>query len=61
MLRAGKLDAADIEHIAEEIESMDWSEKRELVNCLTKLFLHMLEWQFQPALLDSSRWLSVKG
>ncbi len=32
LLRAGRLAEADIENIAEEIESMGRSEKRELVN-----------------------------
>ncbi|GAA0587401.1 DUF29 domain-containing protein [Caenispirillum bisanense] len=50
LLRAGKLSAADIEHIAEEIESMGKAEKRELVNRLTVLLLHLLKWQFQPVL-----------
>jgi hypothetical protein len=48
LLRAGKLDAADIENIAEEIESMGRSEKRELVSRLTVLLLHLLKWQYQP-------------
>ena len=48
LLRAGKLEAADIENIAEEIESMGKSEKRELVNRLVVLLLHLLKWQFQP-------------
>ena len=48
LLRAGRLDAADIEHIAEEIESMGKTEKRELVSRLTVLLLHLLKWQFQP-------------
>lgn len=48
LLRAGRLDAADIAHIAEEIESMGRSEKRELLNRLTVLLLHLLKWQFQP-------------
>jgi hypothetical protein len=48
LLRAGKLDQADIEHIAEEIESMGRSEKRELVNRLTVLLAHLLKWQHQP-------------
>ncbi|SMF71363.1 protein of unknown function DUF29 [Azospirillum oryzae] len=49
LLRAGKLDAADIAHIAEEIESMGRSEKRELVSRLTILLLQLLKWQFQPS------------
>ncbi|PWB82504.1 MAG: DUF29 domain-containing protein [Methylocystaceae bacterium] len=48
LLRAGKLSAADIENIAEEIESMGRSEKRELVSRLTVLLLHLLKWRFQP-------------
>ncbi|MEI6985158.1 MAG: DUF29 domain-containing protein [Rhodospirillaceae bacterium] len=47
-LRAGNLAAADIEHIAEEIESMGRTEKRELVSRLAVLLLHLLKWQFQP-------------
>ncbi len=49
LLRAGRLDAADIEHIAEEIESMGKMEKRELVSRLAVLLLHLLKWQLQPA------------
>jgi hypothetical protein len=48
LLRAGDLSAADIEHIAEEIESMGRSEKRELVSRLTILLIHLLKWRFQP-------------
>jgi hypothetical protein len=49
LLREGKLAQADIENIAEEIESMGRSEKRELINRLRILLLHLLKWQFQPA------------
>jgi len=48
LLRAGKLSEADIENIAEEIESMGKSEKRELLSRLTILLLHLLKWQYQP-------------
>ena len=48
MLRAGKLSEADIEHIAEEIESMGKTEKRELISRLAMLLAHMLKWRFQP-------------
>ena len=34
LLRAGKLAEADIEHIAEEIDSMGRTEKRELISRL---------------------------
>lgn len=47
LLRSGQLSAADIEHIAEEIESMGKTEKRELVSRLTVLLMHLLKWQYQ--------------
>lgn len=60
LLRSGRFDAADIAHIAEEIESMGRTEKRELVNRLVVLMLHLLKWRFQPALRGNSWRLSVK-
>jgi hypothetical protein len=54
LLRAGRLSEADIEHIAEEIDSMGKTEKRELVSRLTVLLLHLLKWRFQPALRGKS-------
>lgn len=59
LLRAGKLDAADIANIAEEIESMGKSEKRELINRLTILLAHLLKWQFQPERRGNSWRLSI--
>jgi hypothetical protein len=49
LLRAGELSALDIENIAEEIESMGRSDKREIESRLTVLLVHLLKWQFQPA------------
>ena len=54
LLRAGRWTEADIENIAEEIESMGRAEKRELVSRLTVLFLHLLKWRFQPSLRGPS-------
>lgn len=48
LLRAGKLSEIDIAHIAEEIDSMGRSEKRELISRLTILLLHLLKWDYQP-------------
>ena len=48
LLRAGKLSLADIDNIAEEIESMGKGEKRELVNRLIVLLQHLLKWEYQP-------------
>jgi Domain of unknown function DUF29 len=60
LLRAGKLDSADIENIAEEIESMGRSEKRELVNRLAVLLLHLLKWRYQPSFRSNSWRLTIK-
>jgi hypothetical protein len=60
LLRAGQLSSADIEHIAEEIESMGRSEKRELVNRLTVLLTHLLKWEHQPQRRGRSRHLTIR-
>jgi hypothetical protein len=55
LLRSGRLSEADIANIAEEIESLGKSEKRELVSRLTVLLMHLLKWKYQP-LGRSSSW-----
>ncbi len=59
LLRAGRLAQADLEHIAEEIESMGKTEKRELVSRLTILLLHLLKWRYQPEGRGNSQRLSI--
>ncbi len=59
LLRAGRLTEADIENIAEEIESMGRSEERELVVRLT-ILLHLLKWRFQPGLHSNSWRLTIE-
>lgn len=59
LLRMGKLSQADIENIAEEIESMGRSEKRELVSRLRVLLLHLLKWRHQPVRRGQSWRLSI--
>ena len=46
-LREGQLDQLDLENLAEEIESVGRSEKRELISRLRVLLIHLLKWQFQ--------------
>jgi hypothetical protein len=60
LLRAGRLAEADIDHLAEEIDSMGRTERRELVNRLVVLLLHLLKWQVQPGRRGNSWRLSVK-
>jgi hypothetical protein len=47
LLRAGKLDAIDVLNIAEEIEDVGKSEKRELRSDFVVLIGHLLKWKFQ--------------
>jgi hypothetical protein len=60
LLRTGQVSDADLEHIAEEIESMGRSEKRELVSRLKLLLTHLLKWQFQPTLRGTSWRLTIE-
>ena len=48
LLRTGRLAEADIENIAEEIDSIGRTEKRELISRLEVLLLHLLKWRYQP-------------
>ncbi len=61
LLRDGKLSEVDIENIAEEMESMGKSEKRELINRLAILMAHLLKWKFQSARQSKSWELTIKG
>ena len=60
LLRDGNMTQADIEHIAEEIESMGRAEKRELVSRLDILLMHLLKWRFQPTGRSTSWRLSIE-
>jgi vacuolar-type H+-ATPase subunit C/Vma6 len=60
LLREGKLSEVDIENIAEEIESMGKSEKRELINRLAVLLAHLLKWEFQPERRGNSWRYTIK-
>lgn len=48
LLRAGQFDALDIEHLAEEIEDVGKSEKREIRSRMVVLLTHLLKWGRQP-------------
>lgn len=61
LIRQGKLSEIDAEHLAEEIESMGKSERRELMNRLAILIAHLVKWQFQPAKRGRSGMLTIKN
>ena len=47
-LRQGRVSELDVENLAEEVESIGRSDKREIYNRLTVLMTHLLKVQFQP-------------
>ena len=47
LLRAGRLEALDRENLAEEIESLGRSDRREIESRLKPLLVHLLKWRFQ--------------
>ncbi len=47
LLRQRRLTEIDLDNIAEELESMAKRDKRELLNRLKVLLMHLLKWQFQ--------------
>jgi len=60
-LKAGKLADVDMPHLAEEIESMGSSEKRELGKRLSVLIAHLLKWQHQPVRRGNSWRLTIQN
>lgn len=48
LIRAGRFDLVDREHLAEEIEDVGKSEQRELASRMAVLLAHLLKWQYQP-------------
>lgn len=60
LLKTGQLYEIDSQNIAEEIEDMGRSEKRQLESRLEILIIHLLKWQFQPNLRSRSWQLTIK-
>ena len=48
LIRAGRFDQLDLEHIADEIDDVGKSEQRELASRMAVLMAHLLKWQYQP-------------
>ena len=59
-VRRGDIEALDLDNIAEELEGMARSDRREIRNRLTVLLLHLLEYGAQPKRRSSS-WLATIG
>jgi hypothetical protein len=58
--RRGEINALDLENIAEELEGMARSDRREIRNRLTVLLIHLLKYRFQPRRRSAS-WLGTIG
>lgn len=59
LLRTLTFPQIDAEHLSEEIESMGRAERRQLVNRLEILLVHLLKWQYQPELRGRSWELTI--
>jgi hypothetical protein len=59
-LRERDLTNLDWDNLIEEIESLGRQEKRELVNRLIILVMHLLKWQYQPNKRSRSWELTIK-
>jgi hypothetical protein len=60
LLRAGRFDELDLEHLLEELSDMSKSDRRELRSRLLVLLAHLLKWEFQYRRL-SERWREFDG
>jgi len=54
LLRAGAWQELDVDHLAEELDTLGRSEKRALASDLEVLLVHLLKWQHQPDYRDES-------
>ena len=54
LLRSGKFSEIDVENVAEELESMGRSDKREIDSRLEVLLVHLLKWQLQEGFRSGS-------
>jgi hypothetical protein len=61
LVRQGKFDLLDIDHLAEEIEVVGKSEQRELASRMAVLIAHLLKWRFQPERPGRSWELTIRN
>jgi hypothetical protein len=60
LLREGRFNEIDTDHLIEELEDIARRDRDELVSCLVVLIAHLLKWQFQLGQL-SDRWKEFDG
>ena len=54
LLKQGKYNEVDMNHIIEEMETLGRSNRRELVSRLGVLIAHLMKWEYQPDLKNKS-------
>ncbi len=60
LLKQGRFNEIDVEHLIEELEDMGKSNLRELENRLIVLIAHLLKWQYQYQQLQN-QWKTFTG
>jgi len=55
LLKQGRVNEIDVDHLIEELEDMSKSDKRELTSRFKILIAHLLKWQFQLYQLSNYR------
>ena len=60
LIKEKAIDQLDLVHLLDEVESMGASERRELVNSLTILLMHLLKWKYQPSRRGMSWELTIR-
>jgi Domain of unknown function DUF29 len=60
LIRAGKLDGLDCEHLASYLEDMAIRDRREVKSRLRVLVVHLLKWHYQPEKRSRS-WVTTIG
>jgi len=61
LLRAGRTDGLDFEHLAEEIETLGRSQRTALRSNYMQVLLHLLKWRYQPGRRTVSWEVSIEG
>lgn len=59
LLRQGRFGELDLGYLAEEVEDMGGSVRRELGSRLEVLLMHLLKWRFQPSHQGKSWMLTI--
>jgi hypothetical protein len=60
LLKQGRVEEIDVDHLIEELEDMGKSNRRELVNRFIPLIAHLLKWQYQYKQLQD-QWVTFTG